>query len=214
MHNIRQENNTLIWQKNRETVQVEPWGMDSLRVRATVNPMLRTDWPGALLKPVAAEVEIEIGTSRAVMRNGAIAAEIIPQGDFVDPNARISLRFFNAITGVELLAEAPGYFPRPAARQYTSVGGDLFRIETRFKAYDHERLYGLGQHQHGRLNQKGCVIDQMQSNTEVCIPFVLSSRGYGFLWHNPAVGRVEFGQDQTRWVAEAAPQLDLSLIHI
>ena len=40
------------------------------------------------------------------------------------------------------------------------------------------------------------------------IPFLLSSRGYGFLWNNPAVGRVELGYNATRWVAEAAPQID------
>ena len=78
----------------------------------------------------------------------------------------------------------------------------------RFQAYDGEHLYGLGQHQHGRLDQKGLVVDQLQVNTEVCIPFLFSSRGYGFLWNNPAVGRVELGEDKTRWVAEATPQLD------
>ena len=69
-------------------------------------------------------------------------------------------------------------------------------------------IYGLGQHQHGRLDQKGCVIELIQRNTEVSIPFLLSSRGYGFLWNNPAVGRVELGYNATRWVAEAAPQID------
>jgi alpha-D-xyloside xylohydrolase len=42
----------------------------------------------------------------------------------------------------------------------------------------------------------------------VCIPFVLSNRGYGFFWNNPAVGRVELGQNHTRWIAEATAQLD------
>ena len=65
-----------------------------------------------------------------------------------------------------------------------------------------------GQHQHGRLDQKGCVIELIQRNTEVSIPFYFSSRGYGFLWNNPAVGRVELGANATRWVAEAAPQID------
>jgi alpha-D-xyloside xylohydrolase len=88
------------------------------------------------------------------------------------------------------------------------VGGQLYYLEARFKAYAAERLYGLGQHQHGLLDQKGAVIDLLQRNTEVCIPFLLSSRGYGFLWNNPAVGRVELGTNATRWVAEATPQLD------
>ena len=52
------------------------------------------------------------------------------------------------------------------------------------------------------------MIELIQRNTEVTIPFLLSSRGYGFLWNNPAVGRVELGYNATRWVAEAAPQID------
>lgn len=208
MEEIRQHNKSLIWRKNREVVQIEPWGKDSLRVRATVAPAICENAPGALLPPVSTDSNIEIGPERVVIRNGTLVAEIIPQHDFARPTAQAGLRFFNAETSVELLAEAPAYFPRPAARQYTSSSGDLFRLEVRFKAYDDERIYGLGQHQHGRLNQKGCVIDQLQYNTEVCIPFLLSNRGYGFLWNNPAIGRVELGQDITRWIAEATPQLD------
>ena len=71
-----------------------------------------------------------------------------------------------------------------------------------------ERVYGLGQHQHGLLDQKGTVIDLVQRNTEVSIPFVLSSVGYGFLWNHPGTGRVELARNHTRWVAEAARQID------
>ena len=77
-----------------------------------------------------------------------------------------------------------------------------------FQAAEGERFYGLGQHQHGLLDQKGCVIDLWHRNTEVSIPFLVSSRGYGFLWHNPAVGRVELGRNATRRVAEASRQVD------
>jgi alpha-D-xyloside xylohydrolase len=37
---------------------------------------------------------------------------------------------------------------------------------------------------------------------------VISSRGYGYLWNSPAIGRAEFGNTLTRWVAEAAHQID------
>ena len=40
------------------------------------------------------------------------------------------------------------------------------------------------------------------------MPFVLSSRGYGFLWHNPAIGEVSFGKNRTTWRAESTKQLD------
>ena len=208
MKEIWQHEKRLMWSKNREIVQIEPWGKNSLRVRATVAPAICEDLPGALLSPISTDFNIEIGPERAVIRNGTLAAEIIPQRDFARPTAQAALRFFHAETGVELLAEAPAYFPRPAARQYKSVGGGLVHLEVRFNAHDDEWIYGLGQHQHGRLNQKGCVIDQLPYNTEISIPFLLSNRGYGFFWNNPAIGRVELGQDLTRWVAEATPQLD------
>ena len=40
----------------------------------------------------------------------------------------------------------------------------------------------------------------------------MSSRGYGFLWHNPAVGRVSFGKNYTVWQAESAKQMDYLMI--
>ncbi|MEU9589909.1 hypothetical protein AB0D84_09280, partial [Streptomyces sp. NPDC048193] len=51
-----------------------------------------------------------------------------------------------------------------AARVRARLGGPLgyHRLEQRFAAYEGERLYGLGQHQHGRLGQKGLVVDLVQ----------------------------------------------------
>ena len=213
MEGFRREGTALIFEANHEILRVEPWGRDSLRVRATQTAQISDDLPGALLKPNRNEktqITVEMDGSQGLVRNGAIAAEIDagdgPLGARVP--AKAALRFFRSDTGRELLAEAPSHFPRPVARRFDPAGGDLSRLQVRFKAYEGERVYGLGQHQHGRLNQKGLVIDQYQYNTEVCIPFLLSSRGYGFLWHNPAVGRVELGADVTRWVAEATPQMD------
>lgn len=206
MQGFRQQGNALIWEQRHEIAQIEPWGQDSLRIRVTVEAEILDDLPGALLNPPPAEAQIEIDPERAVIHNGAITAEIRSQEDYRGTQAKI--RFLNTDTGAELLTEAPSYFPRPEARQFKSVAGGHYRAEARFKAYDGEKLYGLGQHQHGRLDQKGLVIDLLQYNGEVCIPFLLSSRGYGLLWHNPAVGRVELGQDVTRWVAESTQQMD------
>jgi alpha-D-xyloside xylohydrolase len=87
-------------------------------------------------------------------------------------------------------------------------GNGHYRIEQRFKAYDGEKFYGLGQHLHGRFDQKGLVMDLLQRNAEVSVPFMVSSRGYGFLWNSPAVGRVELAGNGTRWVADSSRQID------
>ena len=47
------------------------------------------------------------------------------------------------------------------------------------------------------------MVELVQRNTEVTIPFLVSSLGYGFLWNNPGIGRTELGTTGTRWVSEA-----------
>lgn len=208
MQGFHRDKNALIWQMGHEMVRVEPWGRDSLRVRAVMYGPVRDDLPGALLSPAVADAEIEIHKDGAIIRNGAIGATFSSPPKMIASLRDMRIRFFNTTTGAELLAEDPPHVFWPGARYFKPVGGEHFRVEAGFKAYEGERLYGLGQHQHGLLDQKGCVIRLLQQNAEVNIPFLLSSRGYGFLWHNPAVGRVELGRTGTRWVAEAAPQLD------
>ncbi len=200
MQVFSQQRNSVSWSQDHETLRIEPWGADSFRVRATVNADIRDDLLSVLLPPAETEAQILIAEDGATIRNGALTAHITPAG---------YVRFLKTATGDELLAELPTEFtPRRWARSFRAAQGDLFHLAARFRSYDGERLYGLGQRQHGRLDQKGCVLDLVQRNTEVSIPFLLSNRGYGFLWHNPAIGRVELGLTETRWVAEATQQLD------
>ena len=191
--------NSLFCYLDYEVLKIEPWGRDSIRVRATRLNAIKEDWISALLEQGEYLAEIEIHEAAASLRNGTL---------LVNVSARGELTFINALTDLELLKEKPIHALSLPARHYADVRGDLFHIDACFEAYENEHLYGLGQHQHGRLDQKGCVIELIQRNVEVSIPFLLSSRGYGFLWNNPAVGRVELGYNATRWVAEAAPQID------
>lgn len=206
MAGFRRDGEKLIFERSNEIIQIEPWGTDSLRVRTTANRMIRDDLPGALIVPKPADIQIEIQEKHSSIQNGAILAELSPAGNHRED--RMSIKFSSTVSRAEILAEPPAHFPRYLPRSYRPAGGDQFRIEQRFKAYKDEKIYGLGQHQHGLLDQKGSVIDLFQINTEVCIPFMLSNRGYGFLWHNPAVGRVELGTTQTRWVADSSQQID------
>lgn len=199
MSSFDHQPNALLWRGGHETVRIESCGADSLRVRATHAADIRDDLPGALLAPAPVVAEIAVGPETASIRAGRLRAEVTAEG-------RIS--FSDAVTGAALLTEPAPRFIRPPARWFKPLGSDLHHISAEFEAVEGERFYGLGQHQHGLLDQKGCVIDLWHRNTEVSIPFLVSSRGYGFLWHNPAVGRVELGRNGTRWVAEAGRQMD------
>ncbi|MDX2082007.1 MAG: glycoside hydrolase family 31 protein [Terrimicrobiaceae bacterium] len=182
----------LVWTAGSERLEIRAWGNDSLRVRAVRAGSTGTAVPQALISaPTVGSIWWD--ADRAEITSGAIAGRISSSG---------VVEFVETTTGRRLLSEAPS-----AARLFRAACS-MDRVENVFEAVPGERFYGLGQHQHGRLDQKGCVIELSQRNTEVAIPFLLSSLGYGFLWNSPAIGRVELAHNGTRWVAEAAPAID------
>ena len=189
-------------------LRVETWGENSLRVRASLMEIDdKQVW--ALLEPEETKPEIEIGQGKVTVRNGEIVCNILTQDNIFTriPDQPWSI-VFTKPNGEELLAENHHKFKRWRGVYLKQKGGDSFTCEARFKAYEGEKIYGLGQHQHGKLDNKGCVIELLQRNTEVCIPFMYSTRGYGFLWNNPAVGRIELGYNGTNWVADRTNQMD------
>jgi alpha-D-xyloside xylohydrolase len=201
---FREQDTALECSTGQETVRIEPWGPDSVRVRAALGPML-DGLPGALLDaPQSPEARIKIEDGTAELSNGAITASVSAGGDFGQP----VITFTMSATGGELLAEEPVHFWWPGPRLFTPALNGYPRLEQRFRAYSGERLFGLGQHGHGLLDQKGAVIDLAQRNGEVTVPFLLSSRGYGLLWNSPAIGRAELAATGTRWVADSARQID------
>jgi len=53
----------------------------------------------------------------------------------------------------------------------------------------YESFYGLGQHQAGVWNYRGEAVDISQDNTNISIPLLLSSDGYGIFWNNASRSR-------------------------
>ena len=187
------------WRSGDERLLVEAWGDDAIRVRVSLGAVTETP-VCALLDNVARLERPTIGLAEDVvrLRIGRMGAELsLPQG---------RLRFFDAATERDLLAETGA--PWPGSRRFVPLGSGTYRLEQRFAAYEDERIYGLGQHGHGLFDQKGTVTELVQRNGEVSIPFALSSRGYGLLWNNPAIGRVELARNATCWVAEQSHQID------
>ena len=66
----------------------------------------------------------------------------------------------------------------------------------------------MGQYQQPYLDIKGCVLELAQRNSQATVPFAVSSKGYGFLWNNPAIGKVSFGKNLTEWIADSTRQMD------
>ncbi len=92
---------------------------------------------------------------------------------------------FTDLSGKLLLAE-----PREGGKSFDPVveeGEPSFQLRQTFLQTPGEAFYGLGQHQQGLMNQRGYQVDLAQNNTEIAIPFLLSTNNYGILWDNYSI---------------------------
>ena len=62
-------------------------------------------------------------------------------------------------------------------------GEPCYEAEQSFESPSDEYIFGLGQFQDGQYNLKNVARRLMQVNTQISIPFIYSSKGYGLLWH-------------------------------
>jgi len=83
-------------------------------------------------------------------------------------------------------------------------------VDVSFKAFASERIYGLGQHRSGSLNNKNTgPLKFLPANTEILIPVAHSSLGSVFLFNLPSSGYVEYNDTLTHWRADTVIQLDM-----
>ena len=204
---IRFEENRLVREVDGEILWMEPWG-PGLRVRVGRTAFLREDTPGALgPKPPTSSAQALIEGDRAELVWAGLRATLSDGGrvSISDHHGKVILaeRWRNRdVAGASYSAL------NVSGRELKPLAGDAWRATLRLEAEPSERLYGMGQYQDGKLNLKGCLLELAQRNSQASVPFLLSSRGYGFLWNNPAVGQVTFAENQTVWVADCTTQID------
>lgn len=94
------------------------------------------------------------------------------------------------------------------ARFFNPYRGGDYRLKVTFEANSGEKIYGMGQYQQDILDLKGCNLELAHRNSQASVPFYVSSLGYGFLWHNPAIESVSFGNNTTEWRADSTVKMD------
>ena len=217
---FQQEQNALIARKGGETLRIEAWGKDSLRVRATMFPQLTgNDW-ALTEQPEATTAKIETYTQSlrsgdgsfwdapmASIENGRIKATVNHSGvlTFYRDGRQILKEHFRFYDGS--VTRESHCLKRPARDWLPYTAGD-YRLIVRFEPNDGEKLFGMGQYQQRYLDLKGCTLELIQRNSQTSVPFAVSSLNYGFLWNNPAVGQVTFGRNVTEWRADATKDMD------
>ena len=217
------DGNALIAKNNGETLRIEAWGKNALRVRSTMLPeLIDNNW--ALSEEVSQDANkpvVEFFKSEyhgdgfgkvlrdnASITNGRIRAEVNFAGiiSFFRDDKLILREYFRSYGGT---ISRESRCLKIINREWKGViGGDTYTLRVKFDANDGEKIFGMGQYQQQNMNLKGCILDLEQRNSQISVPFMVSSLGYGLLWNNPAVGRASFGNNYTEWVARATKQMD------
>jgi alpha-D-xyloside xylohydrolase len=215
MSELIEKTNCINWRFDQHTLRIEPWGRNSLRVRATCKPEFNTqDW--ALLPQPLFDTTIVRGAETLSIANGNIRAEVNIRGQLAFFNQRGELlleEFWRQRTTVGIGATEKSqdkYISalKIDAREFKPIPGGKHQLSVRFESWDEEKIYGMGQYQQPWLDLKGCTLELAQRNSQASVPFMLSSRGYGFFWNNPAIGETAFAKNYTRWVAKVTDQMD------
>ena len=202
-----EKDNALIGRNANETLRIEPWGKNALRVRSTVLPEFSGSDKALTESVDKGTAQIKTDAVLSSITNGRIRAEVNESGiiAFFKDDERV-LYEYNRFYGTPLTKESRCL--KVEAREFSGLASDSYKLTVRFERNEGERIYGCGQYQHPYLDLKGCTLELLQRNSQVSIPFALSNKGYGFLWNNPASGRVSFGKNLTEWVADETDELD------
>jgi alpha-D-xyloside xylohydrolase len=94
----------------------------------------------------------------------------------------------------------------------------FFEVGAAFASPDDEHYYGLGQNQQGFLDLRGhsmeCAHDYTAAaGPSVCVPFIVTNKGYALLWDNPSKTRVDFGfNGTTRWTSQVGQRVSFFVI--
>jgi alpha-D-xyloside xylohydrolase len=110
----------------------------------------------------------------------------------------------------------------PASTSGSVAGGQKadpgYRVSAVFDSPADEHYYGLGQHQQGFLDLRNQRIEcwhnyDSAGGQTVCVPFMVSSRGYGLIWDNPSKTTVDFGFNfQNVWSSEVGDSVSFFVV--
>lgn len=205
---FREEMNCLIREMYGEKLSIEPWGENSLRVRCIKgNEFTEESWALGCKPNSTLKGKINIENEYASIQNGKIKAVVRFDGFITFYNEKDEVILEEYLRNRNDFSHYCSPLNISAREWRPHLGGD-YKLTVRFESDPDEKLYGMGQYQHGFLSQKNCRLTLEQRNTQVSIPFVVSDRGYGFFWNNPAIGWASFGKNVTEWYAESTKQMD------
>jgi alpha-D-xyloside xylohydrolase len=154
----------------------------------------KTNWPAVNWTLQSTDKDVTLATSQLK----------------VTVNRQNSMVAYSELAGAPLVQEGPKMMT-PA-----EVNGEAtYHAEDVLSMYgSREAFYGLGQHQAGVWNYHGESVDISQENTQIAVPMLVSSKGYGIFWNNTSRSRFNNRFVHSMYISsEVADMIDYYFIY-
>ncbi|KFY26307.1 hypothetical protein V493_04180 [Pseudogymnoascus sp. VKM F-4281 (FW-2241)] len=206
---LSQQDNRLVFHYDAEELWIEPWGENSLRVRATKQSSMPTESWALEVSPSSPKAKITVDDAEASIINGKIKATITKRGKLIVYNSK-GEKLLEEYARNRLDVRDPKCSAiEVEAREFKPIPGGDYHLTMRFESVDvNEKIFGMGQYQQPHLDLKGHDLELAHRNSQASVPFALSSLGYGFLWNNPGIGRAVLGKNIMSFEAYSTSILD------
>ena len=157
------------------TVRIDVCSDSVLHVVASTRTVPKLSVVPSVVKPCSdSTFTSSLDNERAYVSTGRLKVEVN-----LDSGA---IRFLTT-DGQSVLNERPHgrTLPNPDPTTYSADVSQDFLLRPA------ESLYGLGQHQEGYFDLRDIPVELLQANTNIAIPFLISTNGYGLLWNNASL---------------------------
>jgi alpha-D-xyloside xylohydrolase len=185
-------------------VSVEPYAANIVRVTIATDEALSADKPGY---GVSAHSDTAGWTHTTDATGDTFTSSrlnvTVAAGPQPTPPTQMQRYFAPALPGATVIIKGADGKPIVTMNgwdmaPHTVNGEKTFRVGASFSTTPDEHFYGLGQNQEGILDLRGRTIDcrhnyDAPAGETVCVPYLISSHGYGILWDNPAATTVSAG---------------------
>ncbi len=232
---------TLELSRDSATVKVEPYAPNIVRVSVSLlkKDALAGPGYGFVADPKTEGWTKESGAAGDVLRSQKLVVSVAPQSALRQPTGTQAdiAKFFNGSTppvhieiktadGKPLVTlegwqmSVPNHKDGNSQILYDRRPNDppFYQVGATFSSAPDEHYYGLGQNQQGFLDRRGhalrCAHDyNAPAGQTVCVPFVVTNKGYGIVWDNPSATTVAFGfNDAVRWTSDVGQRISFFVI--
>ena len=229
----------LTLERGKANVVVEAYAPNIVRVTMSLDKARAMAGPGygIFAKPQAAGWTAETNEHGDVLRSSRMVVSVQGQGKPYAGKLPDTAKFFSGSTpyvglsiktpdGETLLdmrgweMSVPNHKDGNSGVLYERRAGDdpYFQVGATFTAPKDEHYYGLGQNQEGYFDRRGRVVRcahdyNAPGGQSVCVPFMVTNKGYGILWDNPSRTTVAFAvANQTKWTSDVGQRVSFFVI--